>query len=315
MASPNWQKIQELFQKCVDKSTEQQREILQNECGDDVELIREVQKLLAGDNSAKSQFLEWPDGRSESSGDGDESEPTLEHDSRQDEVSESGFPATKTAVSPNSGQLRQIGPYKLLEEIGHGGMGEVWLAQQTEPVSRRVAIKLIKSQLTGRMEVARFEAERQALALMDHPNIAKVFDAGTTEDGLPYYVMEFINGISVTEYCDEHQLSIRDRLQVFIPICRAIQHAHQKGIIHRDLKPSNILVGESEGFPIPKVIDFGLAKATDHQRLLTDKTLFTEIGKVVGTLQYMSPEQAALNSNDIDSRTDVYLWGLSCTNY
>ena len=160
------------------------------------------------------------------------------------------------------------------------------------------------------MEIARFEAERQALALMDHPNIAKVFDAGTTEDGLPYYVMEFINGIPVTEYCDKHQLSIRDRLQVFIPICRAIQHAHQKGIIHRDLKPSNILVAESEGFPIPKVIDFGLAKATDHQRLLTDKTLFTEIGKVVGTLQYMSPEQAALNSNDIDSRTDVYSLGI-----
>ena len=142
MASPDWQKVREIFEKCVDLSAVQQDELLRRECGSDIQMLEEVQRLLGGDNSAKSQFLEWPDGRSESSRDGDESEPTLEHDSRQDEASRSGFPATKTAVSPNSGQLRQIGPYKLLEEIGHGGMGEVWLAQQTEPVSRRVAIKL-----------------------------------------------------------------------------------------------------------------------------------------------------------------------------
>ncbi|MEZ6094845.1 MAG: serine/threonine-protein kinase [Pirellulaceae bacterium] len=205
---------------------------------------------------------------------------------------------------------RQIGPYHLLSEIGSGGMGSVWMAEQREPVVRRVALKIIKAELSGRDVVARFEAERQALAMMDHPNIAKVLDAGQTDDGSPYLVMEYVPGKPITEFCDSNDISVEDRLQLFVLICRAIQHAHQKGIIHRDLKPGNILVCETEGFPVPKVIDFGLAKAVDHTRRLTDKTIYTEIGKVVGTLQYMSPEQAALNSTDIDTRSDIYSLGI-----
>jgi len=296
MASIDWQKVREIFEKCVRLPAVEQEAFLTEVCGNDSLLLSEVKKLLEGDDSAKSEFMEWPEENNS------EIEPGPQN--------QTDFPRTQTADSASQEAVRQIGPYKLLKEIGHGGMGDVWLAQQTEPVSRKVAIKLTKSKLTGRSEIARFEAERQALALMDHPNIAKVFDAGTTEDGIPYYVMEYINGVPLTGYCDKHRLSIRDRLQVFIPACRAIQHAHQKGVIHRDLKPSNILVAEADGFPSPKIIDFGLAKTIDHHRVLTDKTLFTELGKVVGTLQYMSPEQAALNSSDIDSRTDVYSLGI-----
>ncbi len=202
------------------------------------------------------------------------------------------------------------GRYRLLEEIGSGGMGTVWLAEQLEPVQRRVALKLIKSEFITRDELARFEAERQALAMMDHPNIAHIFDAGTTEAGTPFFVMEYVPGWRITEYCDRHNLSIRERLELFIPVCRAVQHAHQKGIIHRDLKPGNILVAHVEGKPVPKVIDFGLAKAIDHTRRLTDKTLFTGAGHVVGTLQYMSPEQASIDSTDIDTRSDIYSLGI-----
>jgi serine/threonine protein kinase len=219
-------------------------------------------------------------------------------------------PLTESYAPQPTATHRRIGRYKLLQEVGAGGMGTVWLAEQSEPVQRRVALKLIKSSVVSRDEIARFEAERQALAMMDHPSIAKVFDGGTTEHGEPYFVMEFVPGMPINEFCDKHRLSVSDRLQLFIPVCRAVQHAHQKGIVHRDLKPSNILVMESEGFPVPKVIDFGLAKATDHTRKLTEKTLFTEVGKVVGTLQYMSPEQAALNSNDIDTRSDIYSLGI-----
>lgn len=217
---------------------------------------------------------------------------------------------TVSFVAGNSSEKPKVGRYKLLEEIGSGGMGTVWLAEQIEPVNRRVALKLIKSEWVAKDEVARFEAERQALAMMEHTGIAKVLDAGTTDSGRPFFVMEYVNGIPINEYCDRNQLSIRDRLELFVPVCRAVQHAHTKGIVHRDLKPSNILVSEVEGHAIPKVIDFGLAKAVDHTRKLTDKTLFTEVGKVVGTLQYMSPEQAALNSHDIDTRTDIYSLGI-----
>ncbi len=217
---------------------------------------------------------------------------------------------TKTVAAESLAQTRRIGRYALLQEIGSGGMGTVWLAEQSEPVRRRVALKLIKSNLVSHEEVARFEAERQALAMMDHPGIAKIFDGGTTEFGQPYFVMEFVAGLPIHQFCDQHRLSISDRLQLFILVCRAVQHAHQKGIVHRDLKPSNILVLETEGAPIPKVIDFGLAKAIDPTRRLTEKSLFTEAGKVVGTLQYMSPEQASLNSLDIDTRSDIYSLGI-----
>ena len=201
-----------------------------------------------------------------------------------------------------------IGPYKLLQVIGEGGMGSVWMAEQTHPVRRKVALKLIKAGMDSRQVVARFEAERQALALMDHPNIAKVFDAGTTDAGRPYFVMELVKGVPITRYCDEARLTPRQRLELFVPVCQAVQHAHQKGIIHRDLKPSNVLVALHDGRPVPKVIDFGLAKAT-HQAL-TDRTLFTEFGAVVGTVEYMSPEQAELNQLDVDTRSDVYALGV-----
>src|SRR5215467_13406234 len=192
-----------------------------------------------------------------------------------------------------------IGPYKLLEPIGEGGMGTVWMAQQTEPVKRLVAAKLIKAGLDSRQVIARFEAERQALALMDHPHIAKVLDAGTTTTGRPYFVMELVKGVPITRYCDAHRLTPRQRLELFLPVCQAVQHAHQKGIIHRDLKPSNVLVSSYDGKAVPKVIDFGVAKATGQK--LTEQTLVTGFGAIVGTLQYMSPEQAELNQPDVDT--------------
>jgi serine/threonine protein kinase/WD40 repeat protein/tetratricopeptide (TPR) repeat protein len=201
-----------------------------------------------------------------------------------------------------------IGSYKLIEEIGEGGMGAVWMAQQTEPVKRLVALKLIKAGMDSRQVIARFEAERQALALMDHTNIARVLEAGTTAAGRPYFVMDLVKGVPITRYCDEHHLTLRQRLELFIPVCQAVQHAHQKGIIHRDLKPSNVLVALYDGQPVPKVIDFGVAKAAGQQ--LTDKTLVTGFGAIVGTPEYMSPEQAQLDNLDIDTRSDIYSLGV-----
>jgi tetratricopeptide (TPR) repeat protein/tRNA A-37 threonylcarbamoyl transferase component Bud32 len=201
-----------------------------------------------------------------------------------------------------------IGPYQLLEQIGEGGMGAVWMAQQTEPVKRRVAVKLIKAGMDSKQVIARFEAERQALALMDHPNIARVLDGGTTDAGRPYFVMDLVKGVPITKYCDENHLTPRQRLELFLPVCQAVQHAHQKGIIHRDLKPSNVLVALYDGKPVPKVIDFGVAKATGQP--LTEQTLVTGFGAIVGTLEYMSPEQAEFNQLDIDTRSDIYSLGV-----
>ncbi|MEI6784873.1 MAG: serine/threonine-protein kinase, partial [Verrucomicrobiota bacterium] len=201
-----------------------------------------------------------------------------------------------------------ISRYTLLQMIGDGGFGAVYMAEQKEPVRRRVALKIIKLGMDTKQVVARFEAERQALAMMDHPNIARVLDGGCTETGRPYFVMELVKGQTVTKYCDEHQLATRQRLELFIPICHAIQHAHQKGIIHRDIKPSNILVPTIDGRPVPKVIDSGIAKATQHD--LTDKIVFTQFHQFMGTPAYMSPEQAALDSTDIDTRSDIYSLGV-----
>jgi non-specific serine/threonine protein kinase/serine/threonine-protein kinase len=203
---------------------------------------------------------------------------------------------------------RSIGPYRLLELLGEGGMGEVWLAEQTEPLHRTVALKLIKTGMDTKAVIARFESERQALALMEHPCIAKVFDAGSTADGRPYFVMEYVPGQPINEYCDRHRLTVKQRLDLFTQVCEGVQHAHQKAIIHRDLKPSNVLVQEIDNKPAPKIIDFGLAKATGQR--LTDVTLYTEVGSMVGTPAYMSPEQADQNERNIDTRTDVYSLGV-----
>ena len=221
--------------------------------------------------------------------------------------SSEGAPVAHTVEStePASGII--IGPYHLLQLIGEGGMGEVWLAEQRQPVRRRVAVKLIKIGMDTREVVARFESERQALALMDHPAIAKVFDAGSTPEGRPYFVMEYVVGLPITEYCDRHKLSTRQRLELFIQVCEGVQHAHQKAIIHRDLKPSNILVTEVDGKPMPRIIDFGVAKATSR---LSAGTMYTQLGAIVGTLGYISPEQADSAGQDVDTRTDVYSLGV-----
>jgi serine/threonine protein kinase/tetratricopeptide (TPR) repeat protein len=201
-----------------------------------------------------------------------------------------------------------IGPYKLQQQIGEGGMGAVWMAEQTRPVQRKVAVKVIKPGMDSRQVVARFEAERQALALMDHVNIARVFDGGATDNGRPYFVMELVHGVPITKYCDDNHLTPRERLELFVPVCQAIQHAHQKGIIHRDIKPSNVMVTLYDGKPVPKVIDFGVAKATEHK--LTERTLFTQFGTMVGTFEYMSPEQAEMSALGVDTRSDIYSLGV-----
>jgi serine/threonine protein kinase len=211
-----------------------------------------------------------------------------------------------TPIAERAGTI--IGPYKLLQQIGDGGMGVVFMAEQTEPIQRTVALKIIKPGMDTRQVIARFEAERQALAMMDHQNIAKVLDAGTTETGRPFFVMDLVKGVPITRYCDEKHLSLRERLDLFIQVCRAVQHAHQKGIIHRDIKPTNVIVAEYDNHAVPKVIDFGVAKATAQK--LTERTMFTEFGQVVGTIEYMSPEQAKLNQLDIDTRSDIYSLGV-----
>src|SRR6476659_8876799 len=201
-----------------------------------------------------------------------------------------------------------IGPYKLLQQIGEGGMGTVFMAEQTQPVQRKVALKVIKPGMDSRQVIARFEAERQALAVMDHVNIARVLDAGTTPAGRPYFVMELVHGLPITQYCDDNRLTPRQRLELFVPVCQAIQHAHQNGIIHRDIKPSNVMVTLYDGQPVPKVIDFGVAKATE--RKLTERTLFTQYGTMVGTLEYMSPEQAEMSALGVDTRSDIFSLGV-----
>lgn len=217
-------------------------------------------------------------------------------------------PKEATPAAPAEPEaVKQIGPYRLLQLIGEGGMGEVWLAEQLEP-RRRVALKVIKAGMDTKQVVARFESERQALALMDHPAIAKVFDGGSTEEGRPYFVMEYVAGVPLTEHCDTHTLSTTARLELFTEVCQGVQHAHQKAVIHRDLKPSNILVALVDGKAQPKIIDFGIAKATGYR--LTERTLFTELGAVIGTPEYMSPEQADASGQDVDTRTDVYSLGV-----
>jgi WD40 repeat protein/serine/threonine protein kinase len=253
---------------------------LDGACGQDVELRRQVERLLAA-HARAAGFMAGPSPRP-------------------------GATVDEAPLSEGPGTV--IGPYKVLEQIGAGGMGLVFVAEQQQPVRRRVALKIIKPGMDSQQIIARFEAERQALALMDHQNIAKVLDAGTTPSGRPYFVMELVHGVPITTYCDANQLTPRQRLELFIPVCLAIQHAHQKGIIHRDIKPSNVLVTMYDDKPVPKVIDFGVAKATEQR--LTEKTVYTQFGTLVGTFEYMSPEQAEMNAFGVDTRSDIYSLGV-----
>jgi len=219
------------------------------------------------------------------------------------------FPAGNTVHQPiGEAPGTWIGPYKLTKGLGEGGMGVVYMAEQTRPVSRKVALKIVKVGMDTGQIIARFEAERQALALMNHPNIAKILDAGETDTGRPFFVMELVRGIPITQFCDQHKLDLSQRLNLFVDVCQAVQHAHQKGIIHRDIKPSNLLVELHDVAGVPKVIDFGIAKATNQR--LTERTLFTQFSQMVGTPLYMSPEQAQLSGLDVDTRTDVYSLGV-----
>jgi WD40 repeat protein/serine/threonine protein kinase len=275
----------DLFLRAAEiESPAERRHFLDQECGDDPALRVQVEALLAA--SAKvGSFLNRPAAQALG-----EDEGTVASD--------------PSAEGPGS----VIGPYKLLQQIGEGGMGVVYMAEQTEPVRRRVALKVVKPGMDSGQVVARFEAERQALALMDHPNIARVFDAGTTASGRPYFVMELVHGVPITDYCDDNGLTPAERLHLFLPVCQAVQHAHQKGVIHRDLKPSNVLVCLYDGVPVPKVIDFGVAKATSQS--LTERTMFTQFGTLVGTLEYMSPEQVEMSQLGVDTRSDVYALGV-----
>jgi serine/threonine protein kinase/ketosteroid isomerase-like protein len=269
-----------IFAEARHKPTPAERdEFLKQACGEDPALRARIEALLVADQA---------------------------HDSLLDEpLVPQGETVEFASTIEKPGD--QVGDYKLLQQIGEGGFGVVFMAEQVRPVVRRVALKIIKPGMDSREVIARFEAERQALAMMDHPNIAKVLGAGTTGRGRPYFVMELVRGIPITRFCDDRQLTPKERLELFIPVCHAIQHAHQKGVIHRDIKPSNILVSLYDGRPVPKVIDFGVAKAI--QQRLTEKTMFTQFGQVIGTLEYMSPEQAELNQLDVDTRADVYSLG------
>jgi serine/threonine protein kinase/tetratricopeptide (TPR) repeat protein len=290
-----------LFNSALEKSAGERAAFLDAACAGESALRQRIELLLKVHENPGS-FLRGPAADLELT-EGVSPHERAAHD-RPDDCDHASVGSRRAAEGPGS----RIGPYKLLQQIGEGGMGSVFMAEQVQPVQRMVALKIIKPGMDSRQVIARFEAERQALALMDHPNIAKVHDASTTESGRPYFVMELVRGVPLKTFCDERLLTPRERLELFIPICQAVQHAHQKGIVHRDLKPSNVLIALYDGRPVPKVIDFGVAKATGPK--LTDRTLFTEFGSVVGTLEYMSPEQAELNQLDIDTRSDIYSLGV-----
>ncbi|HLP83687.1 MAG TPA: serine/threonine-protein kinase, partial [Phycisphaerales bacterium] len=270
-----------IFLDAIELGIGERETFVDERCGEDRELREQVMQLLAGENMP------------------------LAIESLADDIR---LAAGGESVDAGKQTASKIGRYRLLERLGEGGFGVVFAAEQTEPVKRRVALKLIKLGMDTRQVIARFEAERQALAMMDHPSIAKVFDAGATETGRPYFVMELAKGLPITQYCDLHTLDIRARLELFLEVCDAVQHAHSRGIIHRDLKPSNILVTETNTRALPKIIDFGIAKATSES--LTDRTVYTQLRQMIGTPAYMSPEQASVSSLDIDTRSDVYSLGV-----
>jgi eukaryotic-like serine/threonine-protein kinase len=286
MTPDEWARVREIFDAARDRLPEERPEFIARACSGQPNVREQVNCLLLAHDRAGG-FLDSPAWLSVP-------------------AAEDSEPLTTQSKPETAGTV--IGRYHLVQEIGAGGMGEVWLAEQKEPVRRRVAIKLVKAGMNTREVMARFESERQALALMDHPAIAKVFDAGSTPQGAPYFVMEYVKGVPITNYCDDHRLSTRERLEIFMHVCEGVQHAHQKAIIHRDLKPSNILVTEVDARPAPKIIDFGIAKALDQR--LTKDTIYTRAGTFLGTPEYMSPEQAVSSSGDIDTRTDVYSLGV-----
>ncbi|HKV77571.1 MAG TPA: serine/threonine-protein kinase [Candidatus Sulfotelmatobacter sp.] len=276
-----WERTKQILEDALHLAPEQRAAYLESACGGDGALRAEIQSLIDSHEEAGSQFLSAP-------------APEILDLTPED--------------LPGTLANRVIGNYRLVEEIGRGGMGQVWLAEQIAPVRRQIALKLIKVGLYDDGLLKRFQLERQSLAIMDHPSIAKVFDAGATPDGQPYFVMEFVRGLPITDYCDKNKLNIRERLELLIKVCEGVQHAHQKAIIHRDLKPANILVQEVDGKPVPRIIDFGLAKATSPQ--IPGETLYTSAGGFVGTPGYMSPEQCDHTSFDVDTRTDVYSLGV-----
>ena len=277
--------------------TAARRSFLERACGGDPALIARIEGLLEAGRDAEQFFAE--------SGSALDLPAIQRELARGDAALQSGEHGTVPGEEPIG---TRIGRYKLCEKIGEGGWGIVYMAEQEEPVRRRVALKIIKLGMETKTVIARFEAERQALAMMDHPNIARVYDAGATDRGPPYFVMELVHGVRITNYCNQHRLGIEDRLHLFIQVCHAIQHAHQKGIIHGDIKPSNIMVALNDGVPVPKIIDFGIAKATEAR--LTDRLLFTPFAQLLGTPAYMSPEQADMNGTDTDTRSDIYSLGV-----
>jgi serine/threonine protein kinase len=284
VTGPTWGHVKELLHQAIALGPESRAKFLDEACAADSELRAELDSLLSVGDQLSAEFLQSP--------------PAHEFGADGGGVGAAGLA---------EGQLFAE-RFQLVRKLGEGGMGQVWLAEQTVPVRRPVALKLIKAGMYDEAVVRRFQSERQSLAIMDHPAIAKVFDAGATPQGQPYLVMEYVPGLPITEYCDQHRLKIPERLELFIRACEGVQHAHQKAIIHRDLKPANILIVEVDGEPKPRIIDFGLAKATTVQ--LTEETLHTRIGQFLGTPGYMSPEQVDPNILDVDTRTDVYSLGV-----
>jgi eukaryotic-like serine/threonine-protein kinase len=286
MTPEQWQQVKDLLAQALDVLPEKRGVFLDQACGADRALRDEIEALLSEEKIVTSNFLQRPTGLDDSG--------TLGEN-------------TTTAANALSPGIIFAERFQLIRKVGEGGMGQVWLAEQTSPVRRQVALKLIRAGMYDESVVKRFQAERQSLAIMDHPIIAKVFEAGATPQGQPYFVMEYVPGLPITEYCDQKKLKVADRLELFIEACQGVQHAHQKAIIHRDLKPANILVVEVDGKPASRIIDFGLAKATTQES--KGETLFTQVGNLLGTPGYMSPEQADPNVQDIDTRTDVYSLG------
>ena len=286
MVDPRWNRAKQVFHEAIEKTGPERARFVATACAGDRDLQAQVDGLLKAHAEAGA-FLDSPTG-------GDDAARAAA--------------AQLAAARPPEALGTHVGPYKLLQVIGEGGFGIVYMAEQQQPIQRRVALKIIKLGMDTKEVIARFETERQALAMMDHPNIAKVLDAGATEAGRPYFVMELVRGVPLTSYCDANRVNTRERLDLFIQVCKAVHHAHEKGIIHRDIKPSNVMVTLHDAVPIPKIIDFGIAKATHHR--LTEKTLFTAYGACIGTPTYMSPEQAEMSGLDVDKRSDVYALGV-----